>query len=431
MKTMLTLSVLGLLALQGCACSGVEGVVLFGGAPAEGARVSLGELTTVTDAQGEFSFDSSPDGAEILSADLSLEDGRFVAVHNDFDIRSGTQEITLELPPPIELSYKKLTAGTVTLQWTKATIPNFDAYRVYRAPLAGLPPALIHVGRDIEDVTYFDDGDGLDLQLPTSTDFYYSVIASDLVGPIGGSNLLKVRIPPWNATTFAKRYRLEEISKFTADAHVGGMCWDGTALRIAYWKKPSESPDARNVWITRFDLATGTTSGRIGWNEDSAWPHGIACDSQGVWVNYNAHGAARIEQRDGTTGVILRKIAGNEGYSDVDFNGRNLFLAHMWNRVDVLERGGTGIIKQYETPFDINTLRGIALRNGEIWLAGASFNQLAILDLNDGTHIGVVDTGISSVEWNGFHGLFMRFVGENLVFTMNDKIRVFRIVAQE
>jgi hypothetical protein len=232
MKTLLPLLILLTFSTCSCAPDDVEGVVQFRGTPAEGAQVSLGELKTMTNANGEFSFTAVPEGSYGLRAELSLQDGRVVAAHEVVEVDWSIPDVTVQLPAAIELSVSALTARTLTLQWTPTTSSEFQEYRVYRTPLEGLPAALIYIERCIDNVVYFDDWDIPDFM---SVEYFYRVIAVDSIGLIGQSNVLKVTSPPLNTTTSTKRYSLEEESKSAGEVQTGGMCWYGGPLASGYW----------------------------------------------------------------------------------------------------------------------------------------------------------------------------------------------------
>ena len=285
MNLKIALPVLTLMAFSTCSCSSgdIEGIVRFRGAPAEGAQVSLGDLTAVTNSAGQFSFTAVPAGSQTLRAELPLEEDQFVAAHQSVEVGWSTPDITIELPDSIEVSVAALTAGTVTLRWTPTTSLDFQEYQVLRTPLVGIPAALIHTEPCINDVTYYDDGDIPGKKLPINNDFFYTVVAVDSLGLIARSNILRVRIPPRDTPTLPLRHRSEDDARHANGAQVGGLCWDGKALRLANWTDTGEDDDPRNVCISYIEFTTDTTSERIDWNYGYGWTNPIACYTLEPW----------------------------------------------------------------------------------------------------------------------------------------------------
>jgi hypothetical protein len=418
-----------LLAVAGCGYS-VEGVVQFQGKPADGAQVTLEDDTTVTDGDGKFTFSFARPGSRQLTAELDLYENGSVAVHDFIQVAETSNNVTLQLPEPVVLSLVEATTGTVAVQWTRSSSPDFRKYELYRY-LSNGTGALLHARSNVDEVSYIDEGEiaSGDMPLPLNTDFFYRVSVLDDVGLISDSNVLRVHVPQWDTDVFSKRYKLEEKSQLLGEEDVGGICSDGSALWVAYSAATGGKDDPINVWIARYDIATWTISSQIAWNDGIGSPIGIGCDGAGIWVNYNAKGVTRLERRDATTGEVTKTYVGDSYYHDFDFDGENLLALSQFNRIDVLNPE-TGVISRIcKTPFQPSTASGIAIRDGEWWISAWTHNELAILDPKDGAHIGLVTTGVSIEDWRG-PGLFMAFLGDDIAIVRNSTIYIYRIVPE-
>lgn len=416
-----------LFALVGCeSFATVEGVVQLQGKPVEHARVTLDDRMTLTTDEGRFVFDSVEPGIKQLSAALNLRENGFVAIHEKMHVAEAPVNVTLDLPDPIVLSLVETSAATATIQWTPSTSPDFLEYKVSSYPTDKLlqeTESLVHQERNIDDRSYVDTG------LLLNGDYFYRVSVFDDIGLIAKSNVVGVHIPLWDTNVFSKYYKLEMKSQFVGPAEVGGICWDGSALWVACSIATGDNSDPRKVWIARHDVTTWTSSSQIAWNDGYARPAGIGCDAQGIWVSHVATDATFLQRRDAITGDVTKTFPVEQSYHDLDFDGQNLLAASPWNHIDVLNPETGAINRTYETPFVDSTVSGMAQRDGEIWVASWLHNEIAVLDANDGSLIGLVNTGISMEDWNA-HDLFMTFVGDDIAIVMNSHINLYQIITE-
>jgi len=420
------------IAATGCPGSGagtVEGRVTRAGAPAVGAHVKVADLETVTDADGRFVIEDVPSGKQDLTATQDLGADGFIARTTEIQVGDEAVASDLTLPEPVEVRLDSKTSRSISVSWSQSQDPGFREYRLVQSfnrsfSEGGSDP--LYVATELDDTGYTDDGDLDGIWLSRNTTYHYRVYVMDEHGLLGGSNILDATTDPWDVHDFAVRYRIDEARNFAPERAASGAAWDGEHLWLTYREEIGGYYDNDKISLVAIDLATGDVAHRFEYTDTYAGVTGLTWDGRHLWMHLEASGARELREIDATTGAVVRTFASDDGIADLDFDGENLLLVNVWNKVEVVDPATGGLERTLDTPFDYSTLRAAAHRSGELWLSAYWASEIAILDPATGAHIGVVDTpfdaGQSDVD-------SLVFAGDQLIAVGRSRIRVFDVVA--
>jgi hypothetical protein len=188
-------------------------------------------------------------------------------------------------------------------------------------------------------------------------------------------------------------YKIVETRNIAAPLGDGtGITFDGTrfwilgptadtrAHRLVEYD-PTALTTHRQFTLTDLAPAGGINVGGITWDGASIW----------VVVSGNRNELLQVDPANGNV-IKTRSSPGELGPSDLDFDGRDLWLSDGVGEMFLLDRI-TGGIKRSFLVMDPRSRRdnGIAFRTGELWI-GALFGGMDVYNAETGAHLGgVVD----------------------------------------
>jgi hypothetical protein len=234
--------------------------------------------------------------------------------------------------------------------------------------------------------------------------------------------------PPWDS--FTLHYELRETANFPGELPIVGIDWDGTRPWIAYREQLGTYYDNDRVTLVQYDQLGGQRLHSFEYNDEYMAVNGLAWTGSTIWLNYGAPGddLSLIKELDPNTGEVIRTFAGENGVHDLEFDGEHMLLSNIWDHIQVMDVGTAALLSTMTTSaFEPSTQRGIAYRDGEIWLVSQFHNQLAILD-PQGKQIGFADTNLLDPGNNYASDLYLAFAGDQLAIVKESRIYLLDIV---
>ena len=226
-------------------------------------------------------------------------------------------------------------------------------------------------------------------------------------------------------------YQLEPRGAWAAEGQVAGLAWDGEAFWIAYRYEVGGYYDNDEIEIVRWDPTTGERFAEYFLADEYAPVAGLAWTGDALWINYNTRGGAGpqlMKRLDPASGDVTSELATPIGISDIDYDGENLVLANIWNRVQRVDATTGALGGELAVPWMLDsTVRGVAVRPGEIWLSSQADDDLTIM-APDGTLLGRALIDMLDDTWNFGAGFFLTFAGENIVFVSDNQLYMFEPV---
>jgi hypothetical protein len=329
---------------------------------------------------------------------------------------------TIALPAPVALTSPEVSDRTVTLSWTSTDDPGFREYKIYRAISSGLDEStgeLRHVETSRDATTYVDGAGWEDQPISPGTPvrpdshYYYRVFVLDEFGLLGGSNVVGARTRRYPTAAFEVEYDLVQVDQFAGEGEIAGLAFDGSCIWIAYLEAPGGYWDDKTVRLVCRDVSTGETTREYEYTDDFRVPRGLTWDGTYLWIQYDNEGST-IRAIDPADGSEVRRFGILSDAWDLAWDGENIVIAYRQNRLEFVDPGNGGVVKQFDVPFPTHFMTSVAYRDGEIWLLENATNHAIVL-APDGRHIGIADVNVLPGDWRS---------GETSLAFVNDELAV-------
>lgn len=432
--------VLILALLYACEDTGfydISGKVSYdNGRAASNAEIYLdGILKDKADHEGRFTISDVNAGNHTLKATSTDSIDGYSEIETDITLSGGDLDLeSLLLPVPVRLlEPTEVTSSSINLIWNKCGADDFREYKIYIHHSSALDEStgtLLHIATDIYDtVLSVNEGDfwwaGSTL-MPNST-YFFRVFVMNAFGRMSGSNILKVSTDLWDYPyEFTHNYTIELESAFAAQGNLTGIAWDGSYYWMIYYEELGGFYDNNQLTLVKYDHEQGATLDTIVFNESNYSSYGITWDGSSVWISFGAC----IRAVDLETEKLDRTYCAGEAIADLAWGNGNLLLLDNWNKVILLNPVNGSINGQFPTPFTeigFSGERGIAYRDGEIWIINNWHNEICILD-DSGKHIGVVEVDFLQDDIiSGSYSMPMCFNGDRIVIAFNSQVRIYTI----
>ncbi len=413
----------------------IQGKVVFdNGDIAKNSEISLNnEFKAVTDNKGIFNIDAVDAGEYKLKAS-SLDSSGYSEIEIDIELTNDLNLDELLLPIPIKLlSPFEITSKSLKLSWNKSTASDFREYKIYIHNSSALDEntgTLLHIATDIND-TILDvkEGDfwrGGSTITPNTT-YYFRVFVMNSYGRMSGSNIIETTTSLWdNADDFTHNYNIQLESSFAAQGDLTGIDWDGKYFWMLYFKEQGGFYDNNKLTLVKYDPTEGAILDTIVFDDSNYFSKGAAWDGLNVWLSLETYiQAINIEEE-----IFDKSYYAGDVTVDLSWNGENLVLLDVCNKVIILDAKNGSILNQFVTPFvDIGYSgeKGVASRGNEIWIINNWHREIAICD-NSGNHIGVADVDFLQEGFTAnYHRIPMCFMGDKLVIGLDSQVRIYSI----
>ncbi len=419
----------------------ITGRVVFDkGGIASNSKVYLNsEYKTITNSAGEFTIPDVVAGNYTLKATRSDSSDGYAETEIEIDIKD--EDLFLEnllLPVPVRLlEPDSVTSNSIKLTWTRCNANDFREYKIYIHHSSAVDESsgtLLHIATDVNDTTLsIKEGDfwwaGTTLT-PNST-YYFRVFVMNSNGRMSGSNILDVYTSLWdNAGDFTSNYNLELDLSFAAKGNLTGIAWDGDYFWMLYHEDLGGFYDNNRVTLVQYDYLQGTTLRTIIFEDSNYFSDGITWDGKNVWISFGPC----IRSVDLENEKLDKSYCAGEVTVDLAWDTEDLLLLDIWNKVISLNPVNGIISRQFETPFKqigYSGEKGIACRDGEIWIINNWHNEIGILD-KMGKHIGVAEVDFLQGGSNSnARRIPMCFMGEKLVIALDSQVRLYSIERNE
>ena len=200
----------------------VSGHIYHNNSPVSAAQVIINQnqnLSTQTNEEGYFIITNVPEGKQIISASITLEEGNIIEQTKSIQVSYDVKINKLNLPKAIQLHEpQNVTDKSIELKWSSTDAADFREYKIYRHNSADVNEStgeLVDVFTAISDTVL--EVTGLE---PLQT-YHFRVYAMNEFGRLGGSNVLSVTTSNfqviWNgdfekidpATNFARHWETD------------------------------------------------------------------------------------------------------------------------------------------------------------------------------------------------------------------------------
>ncbi len=200
----------------------VSGHIYHNNSPVSAAQVIINQnqnLSTQTNEEGYFIITNVPEGKQIISASITLEEGNIIEQTKSIQVSYDVKINKLNLPKAIQLHEpQNVTDKSIELKWSSTDAADFREYKIYRHNSADVNEStgeLVDVCTAISDTVL--EVTGLE---PLQT-YHFRVYAMNEFGRLGGSNVLSVTTSNfqviWNgdfekidpATNFARHWETD------------------------------------------------------------------------------------------------------------------------------------------------------------------------------------------------------------------------------
>jgi len=395
------------------------------------------EWKTTTDNAGNFNINNVDAGNYKLKAANSDSSG-YSEIEIEIDLTSDLDLDELLLPNPITLLNPiDITSHSLKLIWNRSMSDDYREYKIYihnSSALDETTGTLLHIATDKND-TILDVNEG-DFwwggsTLSPNTTYYFRVFVMNSYGRMSGSNIIEATTSLWdNADEFTHNYIIQLESSFAAQGDLTGIDWDGNYFWMLYFKEQGGFYDNNLLTLVKYDPTEGTVLDTLVFDDSNYFSEGIAWDGTNVWLSLGTYiQAVNIEEE-----TFDKCYYAGDVTVDLSWNGENLVLLDVWNKVLILNPDNGNIINQFVTPFvDIGYSgeKGVAARENEIWIINNWHNEIAICD-NSGNHIGVADVDFLQDGFTAnYHRIPMCFMEDKLVIALDSQVRIYSIKLKE
>lgn len=169
----------------------VSGKLMHNGNPLPNATISLNDqinLTSQSDANGEFLIKNVPKGDYNLSVNKTNSDGSFISKSSNISVQQDVIIESLILPKGVQIfEPENVGSNSMEIKWSATDANDFREYKLYRHISSGLDETtgtLVHVSTAISDTQFTDQG------VNPVTTYYYRVYIMNDYGKLGGSNIV-------------------------------------------------------------------------------------------------------------------------------------------------------------------------------------------------------------------------------------------------
>ncbi len=420
----------------------ISGRALYdSGNPAASASVFLdGAPRSATDTGGYFTIPDVPEGKHTLKVFTSDAASGYSESETEINLSGGDLDLEeLLLPVPVRLlDPTVVTSTSLTITWNRSHAGDFREYKIYLHNSSALDEStgtLLHIATDVNDtVLTVTEGDfwWAGSTLTPNTTYYFRVFVMNAYGRYSGSNILEVTTSLWdNPDLFTCNYSLEPDFSFAAQGKLTGIVWDGACFWMLYFEAVGGYYDNNRLTLVRYDLDSGTVLQEIVFDDSNYGCAGITWDGEQVWISLYTH----IRSVNLSTGEWDKMYQIGEGTEDLAWTGEELVVLDTWNKITLLDPVNGMISNQFDTPckaIGFSGERGVAFRQGEIWVINCLHHEICILD-PEGNHIGVAETDFISqgTDKTNFQNLRMCFMGEKLVIAVDSHVRVYDLARIE
>ncbi len=416
----------------------VKGKVVYKNAGVSQVPVSLSNETskflTTTDGNGYFILEDVPVGTYILTVQKAIDDQSFVENNIEVTVSGNTELDALLLPDPVVLYHPDIvTISAVELRWSSSMVQNFMEYKIYRHHSSALDETtgtLIHIATSRNDTTYTDTGLEEFGGLGRNATWYYRIYIMNQYGRLGGSNILQITTPEWeNEDNFTVSYTLERDIQFTSQhGTVAGIDHDGENFWVVYLNEQGGYHDPNKVTIEKQNFYSGKSLKLFEYEEQYAFPSGLAYDGSSLWLNNYGSGQdiSTLRKINTDTGEVELSYTLPYGIQDIAFDGNTLLLSYYYDRVERFNQENGAILNEYFSPFGSGANFGITSRNKEIWVTSKSSRYIAILN-DQGEHIGVASNDILE-DWNGYSSrLHLSSFEDKIILVKESRIYILHV----
>lgn len=413
----------------------IQGRVVFdNGNIAKSSEIFLNdESKATTNNEGIFIINAVDAGKYKLKAS-NIDSSGYSEIEIDIELTNDLNLDELLLPIPITLlSPFEITSKSLKLSWNKSTANDFREYKIYIHNSSALDEntgTLLHVATDINDtILDVNEGDfwwGGSTLTPNTT-YYFRVFVTNSYGRMSGSNIIDATTSLWdNANEFTHNYKIQLESSFAAQGDLTGIDWDGENFWMVYFKEEVNTTVNDIVTLIKYNYTEGISTDTIIFDSLRNVSEGIAWDGSDLWLSLQTHiQSVNLEEEE-----FGKSYYAGDVTVDLSWNGENLVLLDVWNKVLILNPVNGSIVNQFVTPFEIigySGEKGVAARENEIWIINNWHNEIAICD-NSGNHIGVVDVDFLQDGFTAnYHRIPMCFMGDKLVIALDSQVRIYSI----
>lgn len=396
------------------------------------------ELKTTADHDGDFAIMDVNAGTYNLKAIHSDSSG-YAEVEVDVDLKGSDLDLeSLLLPVPIKLlEASDVRSNSIKLTWNRCNASDFREYKIYIHHSSALDEntgTLLSIVTEINDtVLTVGEGDfwwGGSTLAPNTT-YYFRVFVMNSYGRLSGSNIMEVTTSLWdNAGDFTNNYTLQLQSSFAAQGDLTGIAWDGEYFWMLYFKEQGGFNDNNKLSLVKYDHTQAITLDTVIFDDSNYFSNGITWDGTNVWLSLETYiQLVNIENKN-----LGKSLFAGDFTVDLAWDGENLILLDLWNKVMIINPLNGSIIHQFATPFSnigYSGEKGVASRENEIWIINNWHREIAIVD-HTGKHIGVagvdfLQEGLTASD----HRIPMCFMDEKLVIAFDSQVRIYTIEHEE
>lgn len=392
------------------------------------------ELKTTTNGDGDFRLNNIDAGKYKLKATHSDNSG-YAETEVEIELRDSDLDLeSLLLPVPVRLlDPSGVTSTSLTLTWNRCEASDFREYKIYIHNSGALDEStgtLLHVATHANDtVLTVNAGDfwWAGSTLTPNTTYYFRVFVMNSYGRLSGSNIMAATTSLWDdADKFTSNYTIALQSSFAAQGNLTGIAWDGAYFWMLYFEELGGFYDPNRITLVKFDYLLGRSLDTMIFDDSNYFPAGIAWDGENVWISFGTY----IQSVDPDHETLGKKYYAGESTVDLAWNGENLILLDIWNKVIILNPLNGSISNQFMTPFQVigySGEKGVAARENEIWIINNWHHEIAIMN-NAGKHIGVAEVDFLQQGFTGNnHRIPMCFMENNLVIALDSQVKIYSI----
>jgi len=418
----------------------IRGKIVFdNGTIAENSQIFLNnEQRATTNKDGEFIISDVNAGLYKLKAVNSDSTG-YSEIETELELKKSDFDLEeMLLPVPVRLlEPTEITSHSIKLSWNKCLASDFREYKIYIHNSSALDEnsgTLLHVTTNINDtILTVNKGDFWwgGSTLTPNTSYYFRIFVMNSYGRMSGSNIMEATTSLWdNPHEFTSNYTIDLESSFAAQGDLTGITWDGNYFWMLYFNEQGGFNDNNKISLVKYDHAEGINLDTLVFEDSNYFSNGIAWDDNKVWMSLETY----IQSINMESKTFDKSYHAGEVTVDLSWNGENLVLLDIWNKVSILNPVNGSIIKQFITPFiDIGYggEKGVAARDNEIWIINNWHREIAICN-NSGTHIGVADVDFLHAGFTAnYHRIPMCFMDDKLVIALDSQVRIYSIETKE
>lgn len=398
-------------------------------------------LKTTADESGHFSIPDVDAGRYEMKVRAGLGSSYSETVQ-DINLRGGDLDLeSLLLPVPVQLlDPLAVTSNSVQLVWNRCNSDDFREYKIYvhdKSALDENEGTLLHIATDVNDTSLaVNAGDfwWAGSTLLPGEDYYFRVFVMNDHGRMSGSNILEVRTLQWdNAEEFTSNYKIELQNSFAAQGNLKGIAWDGEYFWLVFFEEVGGFYTNNLITINKYDQVSGTMLDTIVIDDTNDVGLGLAWDGSNIWVGL----ATEVRGMNIESGNIIKTydVGMSSTCRDLSFYDGKLYILYDHSKFYSIDPATDASTPNINTPFsamsDGGGDRGIACREGEIWVIHLWHHEICIMDYS-GKHIGVAEVDFLQQGFNSNgYSIPMCFMGDQLVIALDSQVKFYSIEAMQ